>query len=311
MADYTDTTLYVKGSKKAVVDFLNRGLKGDKSKVWIPLRKTGEEIVALLNALDKPLHMGSYRPRPKTFDTWDTTNHLRDFYQWYINGCVRHSDHGILEERVKEIENYMLAHPSDFQKVPLEKDELFGSPEEPEGFIYPDYDRALRMLHPDLIQEHEKYVRGYKRAKAYQQKKYGVIGWYDWNCENYGCKWDEKLENWELQCEREDTIVLSAQMETPWAVPMAFIEYINQIEGITIYAYGGEAFAYFFSYNGRTGKGVWKDPDKDRRYGKFKKAYEESEDYDSEWAPYAIADMIIADYIEAFKAKLEKEFLRD
>ena len=311
MAEYSDTTLYIKGSKKAVVDFLNLGLRGNKSKDRVPLRKTGKEIVALLNALDKPLQMGSYLPRPKTFDTWDTTNNLSDFYQWYREGCVRHSDHEILRERVKEIEDYMLAHPSDFQKVPLEKDELFGSPDEAEGFIYSDYEGALRMLHPELILEYEKYVRGYKRAKAYQQKKYGVVGWYDWNCENYGCKWDEKLENWELICECDDSIVLSAQMETPWSVPMAFIEYINQIEGITIYAYGGETFAYFFSFNGRTGEQVWKDPDKDGRYDRFKKAYEKSEDYDSDWAPYAIADMIIVDYIEAFKAELEKEFLTD
>ena len=309
MADYTETTLYIKGSNKAVADFLNRGLKGNKSKDRIPFRKNGKEIVELLNGLEKPLQMGSYLPRPKTFDTWDTTNNLRDFYQWYRNGCVRHSDHEILKERVKEIEDFMLAHPIVFQKVPLEKDELFGSPDEAEGFIYSDYDRALRMLHPELIQEYEKYVRGYKRAKAYQQKKYGVAGWYDWNCENYGCKWDEKLENWKLISEREDSIVLSAQMETPWSVPMAFIEYINQIEGITVYAYGGETFSYFFSYNGRTGKQVWKNPDKDRRYGRFKKAYENSEDYDAEWAPYAIADMIIANYTDAFKAELEKEFL--
>ena len=311
MAEYSDTTLYIKGSKKAVVGFLNRGLKGNKSKDRIYLRKTGEEIVALMNELEKPLQMGSYLPRPKTFDTWDTTNNLRDFYQWYRNGCVRHSDHEILEERVKEIENYMLAHPSDFQKVPLEKDELFGLPDESEGFIYSDYDRALRMMHPELILEYKKYVRGYKRAKAYQQKKYGVVGWYDWNVKNYGCKWDEKLENWELINERHDSLILSAQIETPWSVPMAFIEYINQIEGVTIYAYGGEAFAYFFSYNGRTGKQVWKDPEKDSRYDRFKKAYENSEDYDSDWAPYAIADMIIVDYLEAFKAELEKEFLID
>ena len=52
-------------------------------------------------------------------------------------------------------------------------------------------------------------------------------------------------------------------------------------------------------------------PDKDRRYGQFRKTYEESEDYDSEWAPYAIADRIIADYLKAFKAELEKEFMTD
>ena len=314
MAEYSNTTLYIKGSKKAVVGFLNRGLKCNKSKDRIPLRKTGEEIVALLNGLEKPMQMGSYLPRPKTFDTWDTTNDLNDLYQWYLRGCVRHSDSEILDQRVSEIQDFMEAHPADFQTVPLEKDPIFSNPDDAEvtyGFEYVDKVRALRMLHPELIPEYEKYVRGYKRAKAYQQKKYGVVGWYDWNVENYGCKWDEKLENWELKCERDDSIVLSAQMETPWAVPMAFIEYINQIEGITIYAYGGKTFVYFFSYNGRTGKVVWKDPDKDRRYARFKKAYEKSEDYDPDWAPYAIADMIIVDYIEAFKAELEKEFVTD
>jgi hypothetical protein len=314
MAEYSDTTLIVKGSKKAVVGFLNRGLKGNKSKGRIPVRKTGEEIVALLNGLEKPMQMGSYLPRPKTFDTWDTTNDLNDLYQWYLRGCVRHSDSEILDQRVSEIQDFMEAHPADFQKVPLERDPIFSNPDDPEvtyGFEYVDKVRALRMLHPELIQEYEKYVRGYKRAKAYQQKNYGVVGWYDWNVKNYGCKWDEKFENWELKRERDDSIVLSAQMETPWAVPMAFIEYINQIEGVTIYAYGGKTFSYFFSYNGRTGKVVWKDPDKDSRYDRFKKDYEKSEDYDSEWAPYAIADMIIVDYVETFKAELEKEFLTD
>lgn len=214
MAEYSDTTLYIKGSKKAVVGFLNRGLKSNKSKGRIPVRKIGEEIIELLNGSEKPLQMGSYLPRPKTFDTWDTTNNLNDLYQWYIRGCVRHSDSEILDQRVSEIQDFMEAHPADFQKVPLEKDPLFSDPDEAEftlGFEYADKLRALRMLHPELIQEYEKYVRGHKRAKAYQQKKYGVVGWYDWNVKYYGCKWDEKLENWELKCERDNSIVLSAK----------------------------------------------------------------------------------------------------
>ena len=61
MADYTETTLYIKGSNKAVADFLNRGLKGNKSKDRIPFRKNGKEIVELLNGLEKPL----FRPKKK------------------------------------------------------------------------------------------------------------------------------------------------------------------------------------------------------------------------------------------------------
>ena len=40
----------------------------------------------------------------------------------------------------------------------------------------------------------------------------------------------------------------------------------------------------------------------------FKKAYEESEEYGEDWAPYEICDMINRDYLEAFMAGLEKEF---
>jgi hypothetical protein len=209
----------------------------------------------------------------------------------------------------------MLAHPAVFQKVLLEKDPLFSDPDADEvtfGFEYADKVRALRMLHPELILEYEKYARGYKRAKAYQQKKYGVVGWYDWNCKYYGCKWDMDFENWELQCERGESVVLSAQMETPWSEPMAFIEYINKIDdGIKVYAYGYEGCSFFYSYQGSTGEYLSKDPDEDDRYEEFKKAFENSEDYDPDTVGFAVPDMIIADYIKTFKTELEKEFLTD
>ncbi len=311
MADYAETTLFIKGSKKAVARFLNRGLRARKSDRRVTLRMTGGEIVELLNGLEKPLQMGSYLPRPKTFDIWDTTNKMYDLYYWYVHGCVRHFKHRWMDERVAEIEEFMEAHPSDFQKVPQEKDPLFSNPDEDEitfGFEYADRIRAVRMLHPELIPEYVKYSRGFRRAASYQKKKYGVVGWYDWNCEHYGCKWDSDFERWKLKCERDDTIVLSAEMETPWAVPFPFFDHINQAEGITVYAYGGKQFSYFCTYNGGTGEAVVKDPDEDSRYDQFKKAYEESEDYSEDWAPSEISDMINRDYLESFMTELEKEF---
>lgn len=39
-------------------------------------------------------------------------------------------------------------------------------------------------------EEYDKYVNGYNEAKEYQKKTYGVVGWYDWNIQNWGTKWD-------------------------------------------------------------------------------------------------------------------------
>lgn len=41
--------VFIKGSKQSVVDFINRGLKGCKSKVRIPPDMTGEQIADRLD----------------------------------------------------------------------------------------------------------------------------------------------------------------------------------------------------------------------------------------------------------------------
>ena len=34
------------------------------------------------------------------------------------------------------------------------------------------------------------YIRAFSDAEKEQQEKYGVVGWYNWNCKNWGTKWD-------------------------------------------------------------------------------------------------------------------------
>ena len=93
------------------------------------------------------------------------------------------------------------------------------------------------MMYPELVEEYKKYVRGYKRAKAYQAKKYGAVGWYDWNGKNYGCKWSMEIERWAVVKETDDCFCLSAFTETPWAPPISFFDFLNKKEGIIYYPF--------------------------------------------------------------------------
>ena len=127
MANYVDSTVFINGSKRAIVDLLNKGLKNNKLSLRVSARMPGEQIASLLAELDREhcLATFSFLPHPKTFDHWDTTNKMLDFTYW----CKQYGT---------------TAHP-----------------------------------HPE--EAYRKYVRGYRRAVAYQKKKYGVVGGYDWN----------------------------------------------------------------------------------------------------------------------------------
>lgn len=66
MADYVFSEVFFKGNKQAVVDFLNRGLKGAEVAERVSVQMSGEAIVNLLNGLKEDgIRMNSYVPQPK------------------------------------------------------------------------------------------------------------------------------------------------------------------------------------------------------------------------------------------------------
>ena len=75
--------VFIKGAKQSVVDFINRGLKGCKSKVRISADMSGEQIADLLNSHGCPITMHSYLPMPATFLHYDTINGPSCFSEWY------------------------------------------------------------------------------------------------------------------------------------------------------------------------------------------------------------------------------------
>ena len=277
MANYVNSTVFFSGSKKTIVDFLNKGLKGNKERARISVVSSGEEIVAFLNGMERPLSMGSYFPRPKTFDYYDTTNNVKDFADWYLGGCSPNSKtdrHDPLRQKKREeIKSYIQAHPDEFPS--------------------PNYSYALERIHPELIPLYRKYVKGYWRARAYQEKKYGWVGWYEWNCSKFGCKWDMPLENWRCEKETGDSLCLSIVMETPWSPAHEFFVNINKIDGVTVYAYakGDMNDPFVYAFNGRTKTYQGFSPYEDERYiqsekeiNELKKQKEtEIQDEDERW----------------------------
>ena len=55
--------------------------------------------------------------------------------------------------------------------------------------------------------------------------------WYGWNCDNWGCKWDVSMMDWERQ--DDNTIVM--HFDSPWSPPIALYEYL-ETEGWSVRA---------------------------------------------------------------------------
>lgn len=64
----------------------------------------------------------------------------------------------------------------------------------------------------------EELLNEYKQATKEQKERYGVVGWYDYNCKYLGCKWDCDVD---IRTEEKDCIVLHT--DTPWTAPTAFL----------------------------------------------------------------------------------------
>ena len=64
----------------------------------------------------------------------------------------------------------------------------------------------------------EELIEEYKKATREQKEKYGVVGWYDYNCKYFGCKWDSEVE---IEEREDEQVVL--RTDTPWTAPEMFL----------------------------------------------------------------------------------------
>ena len=291
MADITNI-IFIKGSKQSIVDFINRGLKGSKVRNRVSELMSSAEIVNRLNDHGYPISMTSYIPMPRTYLTYDTTNAVKCFYSWYVEGMGPDDmiDCRISHARQKEVDDFIDSHKDMFSE------QLYG---------IPCYNHAMKLLHPELKEVYRLYRHNYYQAKSYQKRKYGIIGWLDWCRTNYGCTWPAPFDVWRLYKETGDSLCLAIEMNVSAFIPDVFLRYLNSIDGLTVHAYGNdnEDYDFWYQFNGQTDELIKKNPWKDRNYKKYLKEFEKEED--EGYQEYSAVGKVMTGYVRHFLKALD------
>ena len=292
MADVTNF-IFIAGSKQAVVDFINRGLKGSKVRNRVSELMSSAEIVNRLNNHGYPISMTSYIPMPRTYLTYDTTNSVKSFYSWYVEGMGPYDmiDSCISHARQKELDDFIDSHKDMFSE------QLYG---------IPCYNHAMKLLHPELKEAYRLYRHNYYQAKSYQKRKYGIIGWLDWCRANYGCTWPAPFDVWRLYKETKDCLCLVIEMNVSALIPDVFLRYLNSIDGLTVYAYGNdnEDYDFWYQFNGQNNEFTKKNPWKDRNYKKYLKEFEKAEE-DEGYQESSAVGKVMTGYVRHFLKALD------
>ena len=69
----------------------------------------------------------------------------------------------------------------------------------------------------------EELLAEYKQATKEQKEKYGAVGWYDYNCKYFGCKW-----NCEIEIEEHSDESITLRTDTPWCDPDVFLSRLSE-----------------------------------------------------------------------------------
>lgn len=228
MPNWVYNTIAVKGSKKNVIEFIKKINKK------VSIDDSIDTILYTLNKSKKRPSFDSFVPMPKTFADYDTTNHYNgdgvhhevarrtNLYAnlKFVDGVDKSNFYKSLEKANKYIIDYNIdkvvtlscLHQilfNEFATVSsLSKDEVEN--------IVKDYANAL---YDEVI--------AYKKATKYQKEKYGVVGWYDWSCANYGVKWNARFNEFDLDMVGNEYL-LKLYCETAWDVPYEFLNKLHK-----------------------------------------------------------------------------------
>lgn len=238
MPNWVYNTVAVKGSKADLINFLKDGIANTS----IPVSDNFDTFLTnIQNDAENKIRMSNFKPIPKTFQDFDTTNHP--------NGIGLHYDivqKLKLTDKFKDIEN---ANVYLYEKLKLANENI-ANLVKANGyaniFAYKQIeeitDHILKLDTQHTIADRDKVkdslgeffdklvseVKAYCDATAIQEKEYGCVGWYDYNLKNFGTKWDMQLTDWDSWYVDDNTSVIIFKVETAWSIPDAWLEYLAE-----------------------------------------------------------------------------------
>lgn len=206
MPNWSNNTIKIKAEKSKMLDFINSVLENKKEDIT----EAFEEMKA-----NKELSLGTFRPMPKTFEDFDTTNSL---------------DKEFAKNVAKNNNPF-------FSRIPDYIEELRGCTDE------------------DKIQKaQERYEKEYNEAIEFQKKEYGAVGWYDYNCNvRFGCKWDANIQDITLTKNDKEEYIISFYCDTPWCYPFLWCGYIGKKFKVDVYICAFEEsdeYNFYGKFNG-------------------------------------------------------------
>ena len=77
------------------------------------------------------------------------------------------------------------------------------------------------------------FSNGFQISTAYEQylkDTFGALNWYEWNVNNYGCKWDVEV----LIKKTSPTSIEIHELNSPWSPPVAFFEFLAS-KGLAVF----------------------------------------------------------------------------
>lgn len=238
MPNWVYNTIAVKGNKKDLINFLKNGIANTS----IPVSDDFDTLLAnIQNDADNKLRMSNFRPIPKVFQDFDTTNHPNGRgLHYFIMQELK------LTDKFKGIEN---ANDYLYEKLKLANEKISNFVKNngyANIFAYKQIeeitDHILKLDTQHTIADRDKVkdllgeffdklvseVKAYCDATAIQEKEYGCVGWYYYNLKHFGTKWDMRLTDWDSWYVDDNTSVIIFKVETAWSIPNAWLEYLAE-----------------------------------------------------------------------------------
>ena len=130
------------------------------------------------------------------------------------------------------------------------------------------------------------------------------IAWCD---RHYGCRGPQPFHEWQLLYDRDDCLCIFALLDTQEAPPIPFLNQINGLDDVTVYAFGSmppDGWTYLF--HGRLQALSLIDPYKDRLHEQYKQTLN-PDDYEELDLQIEAANMVQEHYMDTFSDELTKE----